>query len=118
MISTLAQLATVLAQGGGNGGGNMMIIVIGLVIAMLVFSVMSSRGRKKQQQREREKLMNDLQKNARIISYGGIVGVVTDVKDDEVILKVDEASNTKIRMKKWAIRNIVPREGEGGGEGK
>ena len=38
----------------------------------------------------------------------GVIGIVVDVKDDEITLKVDENNNTKIKVVPSAIgRNIT-----------
>ena len=61
----------------------------------------------KQKRRRQEALLNQLKKNDRVVTIGGAVGVIVDVKDKEVVLKVDESNNTKIRIKRWAIRDLV-----------
>ncbi|MDD4891878.1 MAG: preprotein translocase subunit YajC [Phycisphaerae bacterium] len=129
MYSLLAQVATSApatsqpatptpkaSTGGGGGGlfGNPTLL-IGIVGAMLLFMLLTGRGRKKQE-KAREKMLNELGKNDRVVTIGGLVGVVVDVKDDEIVVKIDESNNTKIRMKKWAVRAQDARES--GGEKK
>jgi preprotein translocase subunit YajC len=97
-----------LAQGGG--GGNM-ILWTAVLVFIIVFFFVSSRGRKREQ-REREQMIQDLTRNQRVVTIGGMIGVVTDVKDDEVTIKIDEANNTKVRMKKWSVRSVVPKGGD------
>jgi preprotein translocase subunit YajC len=64
----------------------------------------------KKREEERQEMLKRLKKNDHVVTSGGIHGVVTSVKDDEVTLKVDEAQNVKIRFARSAIAGIV---GEG-----
>jgi preprotein translocase subunit YajC len=58
-------------------------------------------------------MLNSLQKNTRIRTIGGIIGTVVDVRDDEIILKIDESNNTKIRVLRNAISTVLTDEAEG-----
>ncbi len=84
---------------GTRGFGNFQII---LLIAMVFFVFMMFRGPRKKQQ-EHKKMVQSLQKNDRVRTIGGIYGTVVDVRDDEIVLKVDESSNTKIKVSPSAI---------------
>ena len=50
-----------------------------------------------------------MKKNDRVITAGGIYGVVTNVHQeaDEVTIKVDEATNTKLRVTLSSIARIL-----------
>lgn len=52
---------------------------------------------------------SELKKNDRIITIGGIHATVTNVSSgsDEVTVKIDEATNTKIRITRTAIQKVV-----------
>jgi preprotein translocase YajC subunit len=43
----------------------------------------------------------------KVMTIGGIKGTVTDVREDEVVVKVDESSNTKMRFTRGAIQKVV-----------
>jgi preprotein translocase subunit YajC len=73
-----------------------------LIVVMLVFVFMMFRGPRKKQQ-EHRKMIQSLQKNDRVRTIGGIYGTVVDVREDEIVLKVDESTNTKIRVTPSAI---------------
>jgi preprotein translocase subunit YajC len=64
------------------------------------------RGPRKKQQ-EHQRMVQSLKKNDRVRTIGGILGTVIDVKDDEIILKVDESNNTKIRITIGAISKVL-----------
>lgn len=69
-------------------------------IIIMVFMLFRAPQKQKQ---ERKKLEQSLEKNDRILTIGGIIGTIVDLKEDEVILKVDESNNTKIKVRRSAI---------------
>ena len=51
-------------------------------------------------------MLDTMQKNSRVRTIGGIIGTIVDVRDDEVVIKIDEASNTKMRVTRSAIGKV------------
>lgn len=90
-------------SGGGGGSGYTMIFV--LVGVMLLFMFLGQRSRKKQE-KQRQEMLAGLKKGNKVTSIGGVIGTVIDVKDDEVLVKVDEQNNVRMRFARWAIRGI------------
>jgi preprotein translocase subunit YajC len=83
---------------------------LALMVAMVVLMYfVLFRGPKKKQQ-EHKKMLDSLEKNDRVCTIGGIIGTVVEVKGDEVILKVDESSNTRIRVRTSAIAANLAKE--------
>jgi preprotein translocase subunit YajC len=82
-------------------------IMLGGFFLLYIFM---SRGRRKEQKR-RQEMLSSLKKNDKITTIGGIVGTVIEVRDDEVTIKVDESSNTRMKFARWAVRGV-------GAEGK
>lgn len=79
-------------------------IFIGLMVIVMYFLLF--RGPRKQKQQHKQ-MVKSLQKNDRIRTIGGIIGTVVDIRDDEITLKVDESTNTKIKIAPSAIgRNL------------
>jgi preprotein translocase subunit YajC len=97
------------APGGPTGqpdtplGNNMWLMVIGFIVIM--FLVMSMGNKK--EKRKRETLLNSLKKHDKVKTIGGVIGSVVEVKPDVVIIKVDEASNTRITFDRSAISMIL-----------
>lgn len=79
------------------------------VMIVVVMYMMFFRGPRKKQQQHKQ-MVQSLEKNDKVRTIGGIIGTVVEVKDDEVILKVDESTNTKIRVAASAIGRNVSRE--------
>jgi preprotein translocase subunit YajC len=79
-------------------------------ILMIVLFTFMIRGPRKQQ-REQKQMIQSLKKNDRVRTIGGIFGTVMEVRDDEVILKIDESNNTRIHVSLSAIgKNISSEE--------
>jgi preprotein translocase subunit YajC len=90
------------------GGFSMLPLIFMLLI---VFYLLVLRPQKKEQKKRLE-LLNNLKKNDRVVTIGGIYGVVMNAKreTDEVILKIDETNDTKIRVIFSAIARVIADE--------
>jgi preprotein translocase subunit YajC len=75
-----------------------------LLLGMVVFMLLSARSQKKREKRERDELHAGLARNDRVLTIGGVIGTVISVKDNEVMLKVDESTNTKMTFLKTAVQ--------------
>ena len=84
---------------------NNMFLLIMLPL-LLVYMFFMMRGPKKKQQ-EHQKMVSSLSKNDRIRTIGGIFGTVLDVREDEIVLKIDESTNTKMRVSPQAIATVL-----------
>ncbi len=85
------------------------IILLGVMFLLMYFVLF--RGPKKKQQQHRQ-MVQSLQKNDRVRTIGGIIGTVMDIKGDEVVLKIDEANNTKIHVCTSAIGKTLSKDQE------
>ncbi|MBC7835453.1 MAG: preprotein translocase subunit YajC [Phycisphaerales bacterium] len=112
------QPASATGPAGGGGGGNPMSMgpLIWLLPALLVFMVLSTVMASRKEKRRRSELMSSIKKGERVLTSGGIIGTIVEMKDEdnEVVLRVDEVSNTRIRFAKSAIAQVL-RGGAGGG---
>jgi preprotein translocase subunit YajC len=77
-----------------------------MVLMLLVFYVFMIKN-KKGQDRKRQDMLTQLKRGDRIQTIGGILGTVVEAREDEVLVKVDESSNTKIRFTRNAIHRVV-----------
>ena len=60
----------------------------------------------KKQAKKRKEMMAGMNKNDRVLTRGGIIGVVMEVRDNEIILKVDESNNTRMHFARQAIQHV------------
>ena len=77
-----------------------------LIILMYVFMFRSKKG----QERKRQELINALKKGDEVQTIGGEFGRVMETRDDRILVKVDESSNTKIWYARSAIHRVVGAE--------
>lgn len=97
------------AQPGPGMFGPLMFITLFMVV-IIFFQIMGARREKK----KRDTLLSALKKGDKVLTIGGQIGTVDQVKDTEVILRVDENSNARARFTRSAIQQIIePSAGSG-----
>ena len=84
----------------GADAQSWMSMLIWLGVFILIFYVFLIMPRKKEEKRHKT-LLEDLKKGDKVVTIGGINGVVAKIKDDTVTLKVNE--NTEMEFLKKAI---------------
>ena len=93
-IPLQAQAAGQAAPGGGMGFWLMIILLFGI---MYFFMIRPQR----KQQKELETFRSGLKKGDKVVTTGGIYGVIDEVSDRTVLIKVD--GDVKLRMDKNSI---------------
>ncbi len=102
----LAQATTATRPAPPSGAEFFLKNLFPIVLIIGVFWWIMSRGRTKEKRRY-EQMLNSLKRNDRVITIGGVIGTVVDTREDEVVLKVDEASNVKMRFSRTAIKGLT-----------
>jgi len=110
------------ADGGaatGQGPNPLFSMLIYFVPIMLLFYFMMLRPNQRRE-RDRKNMLAALKKNDHVVTVGGIKGVVANVKpeEDEVVLRVDEDSGTKLRVVFSSIARVVTAAEESAGAKK
>lgn len=77
-----------------------MIIAFGAMIAWSIYA--QRRDRKK-----RESMLGTMRKHDRVQTVGGVIGSVVEVKENTIVLKVDESTNTRITFARSAVQQIL-----------
>jgi len=90
------------AAAGGSGQMVTTFITFGLVILIFYFLIIRPQNKK---QKEAKRMLEALKKGDKVVSIGGIHGTVVSVKDQTVVVKVDD--NTKLEFTKSAIASVV-----------
>jgi preprotein translocase subunit YajC len=80
-----------------------------LALVLLVFYVFVIRSKRRQDQ-QRQSLLDSLKKGDKVQTIGGVIGTVWEARDNEVVIKVDESSNTKMRFVRSAIHRVLEEE--------
>ena len=78
-----------------------------MMFAVIAFVLLTARSQKKREKRERDEMHARMTKNDRVLTAGGVIGTIISVKDNEVIVKVDESTNTKMTFLKTAIQKVL-----------
>jgi preprotein translocase subunit YajC len=100
-VSTVPGSPTKSTDAPPRSGGSYMSLLL-MVLVFVVMYVLLFRGPRKQQQQQKH-MIQTLKKNDRVRTIGGIYGTVMDVRGDEVVLKIDESTNTRIHLSTSAI---------------
>lgn len=79
-------------------GGYFWIMMILLFVIMWLFMIRPQR----KQQKELEKFRSELKKGDKIVTVGGIYGTIDEIKENNVLIKVD--GDVKLRVSKSAIQ--------------
>lgn len=120
-MDSLTSLFRLLADGAKAGGGadtppgpGFATILLPIAAAIGLYYFMILRPERRKQAGHRVQL-ESLKKNDRVVTIGGIYGVVMNVQRDadEVTLKIDETNNTKIRVTFGAIGRVIADEPPG-----
>lgn len=106
MTGTWCLIGQTTPPGGQQEQSNPMVFFVGIALFMMVFFFMSSRSSRKEKQKKQQ-MIDNLSKNDRVMTIGGILGTVVSVKDNEVVLKVDESTNTRMTFLKRAIQQVI-----------
>ena len=75
-----------------------------MILIFVIFYMLVFRPQKKEK-KEKQEMRNNLKKNEQIVTAGGIHGTVVLVKENTVILRVDD--NTKIEFDKESIAAVT-----------
>jgi len=75
-----------------------------LIMIVLVWAVLFILP-KRRQEKSRSSMLSSMKRGDEIQTIGGIIGKVVEAKEDRVLVKVDESSNTKM----WFLRSAISR---------
>ena len=85
----------------GGGIGSFFVPLIFIIIIMYFVMIRPQKKRQEQQQ----KLIGNLKTGDRVVTNAGIHGLISNVKETTVLVKV--ADNVKIEIDKSAITNVL-----------
>lgn len=91
---------------GGAGGGDgflQMLFMLGPMALIFYFLLWRPESKRR---KDKEQLMNSLKAKDKIVTIGGIHGIVVSVDKDEVVVRVDTAKDVKMRFRRTAIDTI------------
>lgn len=109
MIQFLAQATTQASQSAAPEGPLYQLIhgpfvLITIVLVVMYFTMIMP---KRKQDRHQKQMLGSMKRGDEVTTIGGIIGKVVDPRDDRVLVKVDESSNTKIWFSRSAIARVT-----------
>jgi preprotein translocase subunit YajC len=75
-----------------------------VIILLFYFLILAPQRRER---RFREEMMTRLKKNDRVITNSGIIATVSNIKDEEVTLRIDDTSNARLTVLRSTIARIL-----------
>ena len=96
-------------QGGEGGGGSLVSTLIMFGAIFLIFYFMIIRPQQKRA-KEREKLLSNLDKGDKVVTNGGIHGVIAGLEEKTALLQVSE--NVKLKIDRSAIATVLAKKTE------
>lgn len=84
-----------------------MVMFIGVMIAMFYFVLYLPQ---KRQRKEQENLLQNVKTGDKILTTGGLYGIVANVKDKSLMVKI--AENVKVEIAKSGVASVVQKGGE------
>ncbi len=100
-------LAMAPSQPGQDPTRNLIGMMGPMILIVVVFYLIAIRPQQKQQ-KELKKMLDALKVGDRVLTTGGIYGIVSQVKEKSVTVKI--AENTKVEMLRSGIQQVLPNE--------
>ncbi len=94
----------ILMQGQPGGMESLLSTIVPFLLIIVVFYFLILRPQQKRQ-KARTKLLEGVKKGDKVITAGGIHGVVEGVEDKTALIKI--ADNVKVKIEKTGISTIV-----------
>ena len=91
-------------EAGARGFGSLDILLLAGFVAIFYFLLWRPQSKRR---KEHQALMASLSKGDEVVTAGGIMGQVTKVEDDFVMLRV--ANNLELRLQKSAVGSTLPK---------
>lgn len=101
MTMTAMDMAMVAMGGVGEGLGQMLLPMV-LIFGIMYFMMIRPQQRKEKARRE---MINSVKSGDRVLFSGGILGIVTNVKDTSLMVKL--ADNVKVEILRGAVNRVL-----------
>ena len=108
--------ATIQTPAGGEGAGaegaapmpaapgmDMMLIILIVFGGIILFSVFGQRKEKKR----RQQMLDSIQKSDSVQTIGGVIGSVVEVKNETIVIRVDDRSDTRMTFSRAAVQQVL-----------
>ncbi|MDX1641972.1 MAG: preprotein translocase subunit YajC [Balneolaceae bacterium] len=101
---TFSQIFFLMAPPGGDGGGAMMnLLFLGAIMFVFYFFIIRPQTKR---QKEIQQKVSELKKGDKVVTGGGMIGIVNSIDEDTILLEID--SGVKARFQKSSITDVNP----------
>ncbi|WP_069131986.1 preprotein translocase subunit YajC [Rhodohalobacter halophilus] len=101
---TFLQVFFLLGSPEGGGDGAMInLLFLGALFFVFYFFIIRPQSKR---QKEIQKKVSEMKKGDKVVTSGGMFGVVTSIEDETVLLEID--SGVKARFQKGSITDVNP----------
>ncbi len=89
---------------GSNGGGSLVstLVMFGAIFAIFYFMIIRPQQKRA---KEREALLNAIKKGDKVITSGGLHGVIAGIEEKTILL--DLGNNIKVKIERSAVTTVV-----------
>lgn len=103
MLVFFVDTAHAMGSSGPDGGGAPIAQLLPFVLMFVVLYLLILRPQMKKQKAQ-QKMIDELEKGDQIVTNGGIHGVISNIKDEILVVKV--AENVKIDVSRSAVQRV------------
>jgi preprotein translocase subunit YajC len=101
-LGSFSRLMAAPAGAEGSAGSSLFsFLPLVAIIAIFYFLILRPQNKK---QKETQKMLSALKKGDRVVTIGGVHGVIQSVKESTVIIKVDD--NVKLEFNRSAVSSV------------
>ncbi len=102
------ELIFAMGQQGGEGGGMVStIIMFGAIFLIFYFMIIRPQQKKA---KDRDKLLSNLEKGDKVVTSGGIHGIIAGIDEKTLLLQISD--NLKVKVDRSAINQVIAKKGE------
>lgn len=87
--------------------------ILWVFLLVLVFMIVLTSLSGRRERKRREAMIAGLKRGDRVQTMGGILGTIVDLTDTDMVLRVDEATNTRVRFMRSAVQQVLRDAAEG-----
>ena len=99
MFHFLTDAAGATAEATGTAGVFSPMLMLVFVLVIMYFMMIRPENKRK---KEAEQMRSGVRKGDRIVTIGGIVGTVVDIKENRIVVETS-ADQVRVELEKWAI---------------
>ena len=95
------------APQGGDGSMVSTLIMFGAIFAIFYFMIIRPQQKRS---KDREKMLSNLEKGDKVITSGGIHGIIAGLEEKTALLQISD--NLKVKVERSAITSVIAKKGD------